>query len=109
MLDTGATVSVIKESLAKKLKLEWEMKSDLVNIECANTGSLKYVGITQAVVSLGNSPPLPVMLFVSPDASSTKSAPILLGTNVLAELLVSSTTGHGGCMSQGKRGSFEKA
>ena len=89
LLDTGATVSVIQESLAKSLKLRWDSDSDIINIECANGGQLKYVGVTQAKVGIRKSPPIDTLLFVSPDRHDIKSAPIILGTNVLSELLSS--------------------
>ena len=87
LLDTGATVSIIKESIATQLGLSIEPVTDFVRIECANGQLLPYIGYAIADIALQiEIPPKQCVLLVTPDANS-QSIPIILGTNSLEELL----------------------
>ena len=94
LLDTGATVSTIQEGLAARLGLKIEPVTNLVRVECANGQSLPYMGYAVADITIRDLKANCCPLLVTPDHSNTRSAPVLLGTNILAELLQNSSTLH---------------
>ena len=86
LLDTGATVSLIQNSLVKDLGLNIEPVTNL-NISCANGQDLPYIGFTAAEIALSESCCVnSCLLLVVPD-SANQSFPVLLGTNILDILL----------------------
>ena len=101
LLDTGATVSTIKESVAGRLGLQVNPTNEISKVECANGQSLPFIGCTVADISIPNSfpthvslkrtpqfcPPVPCLLLVVADNCHTQSVPLLLGTNNLEKLI----------------------
>ena len=82
LLDTGATVSVLRQSVAKDLGLTVQPVAQALRVDCANGQSLKYVGYVATDVTLAGRT-VPCLLLVAPD---TVSQTLLLGTNVLEQL-----------------------
>ena len=88
LLDTGATVSTIKQSLAGWLGLHILPVTEMLGIECANGQSLPYVGYAVTDLALpGRTKQIDCMFLVVPDLSHSKAVPILVGTNNLERLL----------------------
>ena len=87
LLDTGATVSTIKESLACQLGLTVCPLKEIIAIECANGQPLPYLGCTIVDVSLVDSIAKSCIFLVVPDDAHSKSVPIILGTNNLEDLI----------------------
>jgi hypothetical protein len=90
LLDTGSMVSTMSLTLARDLGLEIEPVSVVVHVECAEGSSLPYVGCTLTTVrsvdgkKLG---PLEVLFLVVPETRYNQRVPVLLGTNVLKDLI----------------------
>ena len=82
LLDTGATVSVIRQELVDTLGLPIHPVNQGLRIECANGQALQYLGYVSANVTLDGKSVL-CLLLVAPN---TAAQTLLLGTNVL-ELL----------------------
>lgn len=87
LLDTGATVSLIRESTVSKLGLKVYPVTELLRVECANGQAIPYAGYTVADIALQNSPKKQCLLLVVPDVAHTQPVPLLLGTNILEELM----------------------
>ena len=93
LLDTGSCVSAIAESfyLTHLQHLELQPIGDILNIECADGKNLPYKGYIEvelAITSgLPKATPQHCLLLVTPDTSYSSSTPIIIGTNVLNELL----------------------
>ena len=92
LLDTGATVSTIVESVVAQLGLSINPVQQILRIECANGQQLPYVGCVVADISINRLTTQPCLLLVVPDTSHTQTIPLLLGTNNLEKLL---PTEHG--------------
>lgn len=102
LLDTGATVSTVSGSFYRdKLShLPINPLNDLLRIECADGELLPYSGYIEASVSavgvgLENQSSLPCLLLVVPDSKYSARVPVLLGTNVLEQLMDLTKTKHG--------------
>jgi len=89
LLDTGSMVSTVSSTLVHDLGLEIEPVSVVLHVECAEGSSLPYVGCTSTTVSSldGKLGPLEVLFLVVPETRYNQRVPVLLGTNVLKDLL----------------------
>ena len=93
LLDTGSCVSIVSESFHKEHLGDVEIKSvgNILNIECADGQDLPYIGYIETEISidkgLPGAKPLPCLLLVTPDTQYSKKTPVILGTNVLNELM----------------------
>ena len=94
LLDTGATVSVISESFLKEYlsACPLEPLGTLLDIECAGGESLPYIGFVEtslkAVGAACDNIEINSCLFlVVPDTRYNSRVPVLLGTNILSQLL----------------------
>ena len=86
LLDTGATVSTITQSVADQLGLPIVENIANLNVECANGQQLPYLGCVVANVTIVDSHCKSCLFLVVPNASSS-SVPVLLGTNNLEQLI----------------------
>lgn len=86
LLDTGATVSTITQSVADQLGLPIIENLSNLNVECANGQQLPYLGCVVANVTIVDSLCKSCLFLVVPNASSS-SVPVLLGTNNLEQLI----------------------
>ena len=93
LLDTGSCVSLISHSYYQKnlTNIPIEPVSDILNVECADGGSLPYIGYVRATIAISSGLARPVqqecLFLVTPDTKFTEATPILLGTNILEVLL----------------------
>ena len=102
LLDTGSTVSTLSESFYKNhLSQSTSINplSNFIDIECADGQQLPYLGYIEsnlaidgiaAVKGIDNS-----IFLVVPDSRYNTSVPILLGTNILTELMSMTSSSHG--------------
>ena len=89
LLDTGATVSTMKQSVVTQLGLSLDPVDQILRVECANGQPLPYLGCVVANVSLIDTVVKPGLFLVVPDSAHSQSVPVLLGTNNLEQLLPS--------------------
>ena len=94
LLDTGSTVSTISESFYNEHLSDITLQplNCIINIECANGIDLPYKGFIEVDVTFidlhsTESKILACMLLVVPDNAYSRNVPLLLGTNVLSELV----------------------
>ena len=92
LLDTGSTVSTISEQFHEDHLRDCEIQplDCILNIECANGGSLPYLGLIEAeleVPGLSLVETVPAIFLVVPKSAYNTQVPFLLGTNVLHQLL----------------------
>ena len=92
LLDTGSTVSTISESFYRQNLSTTPMESltYLLNIECADGKQLPYLGYIETDLQLPGSATNgthPSVFLIVPDSAYHQHVPILIGTNVLAEVM----------------------
>lgn len=93
LLDTGSCVSVISESFLREFLSNTSIKpiNDILNIECADGNRLPYLGYVEVklhvVEGLPKSNSHQCLLLVTPDTKYSSKTPVILGTNILQELL----------------------
>ena len=100
LLDTGSCVSLVSESFyLEHLNCHMKPVGDILNIECADGQNLPYKGYieTELVIQKGlpDFKPLPCLLLVTPDTQYSSRTPIILGTNVLQELMNDCKSSYG--------------
>ena len=101
LLDSGSCVSLVAESFYNKHLADNELKSveGILNIECANGGQLPYIGYieTDVIITSGlpGSKPMPCLILVSPDTPYSNRTPVVIGTNILNELLTECKDNYG--------------
>ena len=100
VLDTGSCVSSIGKSFydQKLNHLPLLPVTDILKIECADGKRLPYLGYIKAALS---SPGIPqcqelfCLLLVVPDTDYNRRVPVLIGTNILNEIVKDCKTQHG--------------
>lgn len=102
LLDTGSCISIISETFHKDKLPETEMKplSGILQVECADGNTLPYLGYVEVdITNIDGMPELtttkPCIFLVTPDTSYSVRTPVLLGTNILEELISDSKNHHG--------------
>ena len=91
LIDTGSCVSTISRQFYQSHlnHLELQKCEDILNIECANGDKLPYDGFFEASFTVQG---LPVkrqhaIFLIVPNSAYNQKVPILLGTNILQELM----------------------
>lgn len=94
LIDTGSCVSTVNvEFYNNTLKhLELRPVLEILNIECADGNTLPYLGYIEATLNtngIPNQKDLTCLLLVVPETPYNSKTPILLGTNIIQELMTS--------------------
>ena len=87
LLDTGATVSTMAQSVVDQLGLKINPILQNLNVECANGQQLPYLGCVVAKVALVETVSKSCLFLVVPSHASSQNVPVLLGTNSLEQLI----------------------
>lgn len=92
LCDTGSCVSTCSETFYKEncSNLELESLENILKIECADCNHLPYKGYFEVSIKprgIPRSHEQACLLLVVPDTNYNTQTPVLLGTNVLQELL----------------------
>lgn len=93
LLDTGSCVSVISEKFHQDHLRDIKIQplGNIINIECADGNSLPYSGYIDVTIdfssALPNGKAQRCLLLVTPTTQYSKDTPVLIGTNILQELL----------------------
>lgn len=100
LIDTGSYVSSLSHSFYLQHLQDLELKpiSDILKIECADGKELPYKGYTETSLSSVGIPggaEQPCLLLVVPDTSYNSRVPVLIGTNILSDLLQDCKSKHG--------------
>ncbi len=101
LLDTGSCVSLISKGFYDNNLSNMEIKplAKILNIECADGNSLPYLGYIEGDLTVleGMPPSQPVsyIFLVTPDTAYSAQTPVLIGMNVLEELLTDCKATHG--------------
>jgi len=101
LLDTGSVVSIISETHYNQHHTKTSLKpvGDILNIECADGKSLPYLGYIEIEMTvqqgLPNSTPLSYLLLVTPDTRYSAKTPVIIGTNILQDLMKECKEKHG--------------
>lgn len=99
LLDTGATVSIVSETFYRQhlSHVVMEPLEDILDIESATGDNLPYHGYIEVVLYTHGSGNGSVngLFLVAPDTRYNVSVPVLLGTNILKELLDGCKTTYG--------------
>lgn len=90
LCDTGACVSTCSSTFVKECLKDVEIYplEEIIKVHCADGSLLPYDGVIEVALkvdSIGKE--VNCLLLVSPETAYSKSTPILLGTNVLEELM----------------------
>ena len=101
-MDTGSVVSLVsqtfyQEHLSSISNLQ--PVGNILNIECADGENLPYIGYIETDITveeeLSDSKSLPCLFLVTLDTRYSERTPIILGTNVLQELMKGCSNKHG--------------
>lgn len=101
LLDTGSCVSIVAETFYREHLGNTELKplQDILHVECADGQSLPYLGYIEVELSVPEGVsglrPKDCLLLVTPDTRYSAKTPVILGTNILQELLADSQQHHG--------------
>ena len=100
LCDTGSCVSTCSEEFYNKNLKSRKVESlnNILHIECADGNSLPYKGYIEAeleVIGIPKSKKKTCLFLVVPETDFNKKTPLLLGTNVLSELLDDCKMEHG--------------
>lgn len=93
LLDTGSVVSIISETFKNQQLPETDIKplDDILKIECADGEDLPYLGYITAdldtLQGLPKSSQHTCLFLVVPDTKYSSRTSIIIGTNILQELL----------------------
>ena len=99
-LDTGSCVSLVSQCFYDSyLNCELYPVGDILNIECADGESLPYTGYIEVDIAvpkgLPNAKPISCLFLVTPDTQYSAKTPVILGTNILQELMEDFRSCHG--------------
>ena len=101
LLDTGSCISTMSKVFYENNLKEIELKplNNLLHIECADGSKLPYDGYIEADISsiegIQKSTLMPCLFLITPETSYSNRTPILLGTNILSQLISESKDNHG--------------
>ena len=101
LLDTGSCISTMsKVFYDNNLKgIELKPLNHLLHIECADGSKLPYDGYIEADISsiegIQKSTLMPCLFLITPETSYSNRTPILLGTNILSQLISECKNNHG--------------
>jgi hypothetical protein len=93
LLDTGSCISAISKSFYDKHLQSVQVKplSDLLQIECADGNQLPYEGYVEINMTvtrgLPNVTTHTCLFLITPDTRFSFKTPVIIGTNILTELL----------------------
>ncbi len=92
LIDTGSCISSISKSFYDKHlnNVKIEPLQEILNVECADGGELPYIGFipaTLSTVGIENSQDQECLFLITPGTNYTEQIPVLLGTNILNELV----------------------
>jgi hypothetical protein len=92
LLDSGSCISSVSKAFYDEHLSEIELRpiTEILNIECADGSKLPYLGYIEASIQTDGIPKSEeqnCLLLVTPETKYSSTTPVLLGTNVLAELL----------------------
>ena len=101
LLDTGSCVSIISKAFYDQYLSHTEVKplDRILYIECADGNTLPYLGYIEvsitAIEGIPDLKPTDCIFLVTPETSYSSRTPVLLGTNILNELMDSCKIIHG--------------
>ena len=105
LLDTGSSVSTVSQQYYDEHLHDYELQplKDMLNIECADGGSLPYHGFVTVPLEVDglSSESIEAILLVVPTRDYHVSVPILIGTNILSVLMDQTRETHGARFLQG--------
>ena len=92
LIDTGSCVSTVSETFFRTSlqDIELHQVKEVINIECADGQQLPYIGVIEAeleVIGVPTKKKQSCLLLVIPDSDFSKNTPLLIGTNVITELM----------------------
>lgn len=93
LLDTGSCVSLVSKSCyeQKFSNIPIQPLQDIINIECADGGNLPYEGYIELELEVEQGLPAAkshhCLFLVSPDTKFSAQTPVILGTNILDEVI----------------------
>ena len=93
LLDTGSCVSVVAEKFYNEHLSQIPINpiGDILNIECADGKQLPYIGYIESDIAvnsgLPSAKPQPCLLLITPNTKYSERTPVIIGTNILQELL----------------------
>lgn len=101
LIVTGSCVSAISKTFHDNNlpKADFKPLIGILNIECADGNNLPYLGFIEASITSiegipGSKPTLCIFL-VTPDTAYNANTPVILGTNILKELIQDCKNNHG--------------
>ena len=100
LCDTGSCVSACSETFYREnLKgIAMYPLEELLHFECADGSPLPYLGYVEVVLkvdSIAKCGEINCLLLITPDTTYSRKTPILLGTNVLQELMKDCENNYG--------------
>lgn len=101
LLDTGSCISLMSEKFYTEHFKDIPIQPliEIINVECADGSKLPYQGYIeidlQILTGLPNSTSHPCLLLITPETQYSALTPILLGTNILSELMAECREAHG--------------
>ena len=92
LIDSGSCISAISKTFFDEHFKETPMEklTEILNVECADGSELPYLGYISATLSsvgIEKSKEQQCLFLVTPETNYNKQIPILIGTNILQELL----------------------
>lgn len=93
LLDTGSCISYISQSFYQQHLSELEIHplKNILNVECADGSKLPYIGYVEATLQTDGVPKTDgqtCIFLITPDTPYNRKTPVLIGTNILNELLM---------------------
>ena len=101
LLDTGSCVSILSKSFYDEFLADHEIKplNTILHIECADGNALPYLGCVETnITEIEGIPKMTAtscIFLVTPDTNYSNKTPVLLGTNILDELMDNCKIIHG--------------
>ena len=101
LLDTGSQISSVSESFYRKYlqsTTPLENLDEIINIECADGNKLPYLGIIACSFTVPGIKGIDQhdgIFLVTPDTEFSSKVPVLIGTNILQQLMSSCKSKHG--------------
>ena len=99
-MDSGSCISTISEHFYNSHLKDREIKElgEILNIECADGSKLPYIGYISATlttIGIPKSTDQECLFLVTPQTNYSTQTPVLLGTNILNELMLDCKTNFG--------------